>query len=197
MGADTRDNLVRTARNLIHGSSFADVSVDEVCRVAGVNKGSLYHFFPSKEALGAAVLEENWTMMVGLLDRAFQPDVEPLDRIDRFLVEFQTMLIGMQDRLGHTPGCPVGNLAVEFSAQDPKMRKRIAAILDDWADYFSEAITEAQASGAVPEAVDPGEVAASLVAYIQGLAALAKAYNDPTMMTKLGAGARRLVTESS
>jgi len=32
------------------------VRVDEICRQTGVHKGSFYHFFPSKQALGLAVL---------------------------------------------------------------------------------------------------------------------------------------------
>ena len=32
------------------------VGVDEICRQAGVHKGSFYHFFPSKQALILAVL---------------------------------------------------------------------------------------------------------------------------------------------
>ena len=33
------------------------VGVDEICRPAGVHKGSFYHFFPSKQALVLAVLD--------------------------------------------------------------------------------------------------------------------------------------------
>ena len=57
MPSDTRERLVTITRDLVHGSTYADVSVEDVCKAAGVNKGSLYHFFPSKHALGLAVLE--------------------------------------------------------------------------------------------------------------------------------------------
>ncbi|MFG1846390.1 TetR/AcrR family transcriptional regulator [Micromonospora carbonacea] len=43
-------------------ASLAEVSIEDVCRAAGVHKGSLY-FFPSKEALGEAVVDRNWDMM--------------------------------------------------------------------------------------------------------------------------------------
>ncbi|MFD0598768.1 TetR/AcrR family transcriptional regulator [Catellatospora coxensis] len=77
MARDTRDRIVAVARDLVHGTSLAQVSTDDVCRAAGVHKGSLYHFFPSKDALGAAVFELNWTMMSAVLVQAFADDVGP------------------------------------------------------------------------------------------------------------------------
>lgn len=194
MGAGTRDRLVHAARDLIHDATFADVSVDDVCRAAGVNKGSLYHFFPSKDALGMAVLDQNWAMMAAVLDRAFEPDIPPLDRIDRFVTQFQGMLAGMGDRFGRSPGCPLGNMAAEFSTQEPAMRRRLTVIFDDYTTYFSNAIAQARQVGDVPRGVDPDRAATAVVAYIQGMAALAKTYDDPSVITRLQASVRQLAT---
>ncbi len=38
---------------------FADVSIDDVCRMAGIAKGSFYRHFPSKEELFFATVEES------------------------------------------------------------------------------------------------------------------------------------------
>jgi TetR/AcrR family transcriptional repressor of nem operon len=92
MSAETRGRLVRAARELIHRASYASVSVQDVCAGAGVHRGSLYHFFPSKEALGVAVVEQNWAMTTAVLDEAFTPDVPPVERIERFFRAFGGML---------------------------------------------------------------------------------------------------------
>ncbi len=42
------------AAELFHARSFEDVSTAEVCALAGVHPGSLYHFFPTKQELGLA-----------------------------------------------------------------------------------------------------------------------------------------------
>ena len=46
--ADTQTRILESARELIHSRSYADVGVAAICEHAGVNKGSFYHFFPSK-----------------------------------------------------------------------------------------------------------------------------------------------------
>ena len=54
----TRQKLIETAKNLIWTSSYGAVSVDDICRTANVKKGSFYHYFPSKQDLALAAMEE-------------------------------------------------------------------------------------------------------------------------------------------
>jgi TetR/AcrR family transcriptional regulator, transcriptional repressor for nem operon len=52
----TRDQVLGTARRLIQTRSYLGLSFQDVADAVGVRKPSLYHHFPSKEALGAEVL---------------------------------------------------------------------------------------------------------------------------------------------
>jgi len=54
----TRHALTASARELFGSRGFANTSVDEVVRHAGVTKGALYHHFRDKDDLFRAVLEE-------------------------------------------------------------------------------------------------------------------------------------------
>ena len=197
MATDTRERLVRVARELIHSSTFADVSVEDICAKAGVHRGSLYHFFPSKEALGLAVLEANWATMTALLDEAFSADVAPLERIDRFLQSFGGMLAAARLQIGATPGCPLGNLAAELSAQQGQARTSIAGIFDAWTGRLADTIQEAQLRGDVDHDVAPRDAALRVLAYVQGLALLAKAYDQPDLVEQARAGARLLLQSTT
>ncbi|MFC8923108.1 TetR/AcrR family transcriptional regulator [Cellulosimicrobium sp. NPDC057127] len=193
MPRDTRDRLVSITRDLVHGSTYADVSVEDVCRAAGVNKGSLYHFFPSKHALGLAVLEHNWAMMRSLLDEAFDADAPPLERLDHFLSAYVAMMRSMRERLGVVPGCPIGNLAAELSAHDPAMRARVAEVLAAWTDRVASVVRDAQARGEVDVGLDPTTAARGVVACVQGFGVLAKAEDDLTALDPLRPLVRQLL----
>ncbi|WP_328474378.1 TetR/AcrR family transcriptional regulator [Actinoplanes sp. NBC_00393] len=182
MARDTRQRIVAVARDLVHGASLAEVSTEDVCRAAGVHKGSLYHFFPSKEVLGGAVLDHNWDMMHAVLEQAFASDVPPLERIDRFVDSFVRMLTLMRERFGATPGCPLGGLAAEVAGHGDEGRARAGRVLAGWTGYFSTAISEAKGRGDVPAGVDPGGAAIRVLALMQGLALLAKAHDDPGLV---------------
>jgi len=47
----TKQKLLETAMELIWVSSYGSVGVDDICKRAGVSKGSFYHFFPSSPIL--------------------------------------------------------------------------------------------------------------------------------------------------
>ena len=56
--SDARSRLIESAFALWFRRSYADVGVSEICAAAGVQKGSFYHFFPSKTDLAVAVVDE-------------------------------------------------------------------------------------------------------------------------------------------
>ena len=57
-GEATRAQLIAIAMPMFAERGYEDTSVEAVLREAGVSRGSLYHHFPSKEALFEAVAEE-------------------------------------------------------------------------------------------------------------------------------------------
>ena len=57
-GYETRQRLLDSAQELMYSRSYSDVGVQEICKDAKVQKGSFYHFFPSKSALTVEVLEQ-------------------------------------------------------------------------------------------------------------------------------------------
>lgn len=58
LGADTRRRLVEVAIELFSSQGYAEVTMSHIASAAGVAKGSVYRYFPSKEALFDAVVEE-------------------------------------------------------------------------------------------------------------------------------------------
>jgi AcrR family transcriptional regulator len=57
-GEATRGQLIAIATRMFAERGYEDTSIEAVLREAGVSRGSLYHHFPSKEALFEAVAED-------------------------------------------------------------------------------------------------------------------------------------------
>jgi AcrR family transcriptional regulator len=57
-GEATRAQLITIATRMFADRGYEDTSIEAVLREAGVSRGSLYHHFPSKEALFEAVAED-------------------------------------------------------------------------------------------------------------------------------------------
>jgi len=82
----TADHLAETAMRLFRAKGYAAVTMEEVAAAADVSRGTLYAYFPVKEALTAhffsvRVAEETRPILEQL---AVMPD--PLDRLHLFLI---------------------------------------------------------------------------------------------------------------
>ncbi|AZO74338.1 MAG: TetR family transcriptional regulator [Mesorhizobium sp.] len=69
----TRADLIRAARKLFTEKSYAETGTPEIVAAAGVTRGALYHHFADKQALFAAVVEQEAAMVAAEVDHA-SPD---------------------------------------------------------------------------------------------------------------------------
>ncbi|MGX5803185.1 TetR/AcrR family transcriptional regulator [Bradyrhizobium sp. Arg314] len=66
----TRADLIRAARRLFTEKSYAETGTPEIVAAAGVTRGALYHHFADKQALFAAVVEQEAEIVAAEVDRA-------------------------------------------------------------------------------------------------------------------------------
>lgn len=182
----TRDRIVRAAIELFHTRSYTAVGVAEVCEAAAINKGSFYHYFESKEAVVLAVIDrflaDPWFR--GML--IANADAPPLERIEGVFREMGRRVGTLVEANGSFPGCPIGNLVAEMSTQNEAVRMKLAETYETWSQLFEDPLREARRRGELPAGTDVKVTARALVTVMQGLALIAKAYNDPKKVQKVG-----------
>ncbi|TPM30929.1 TetR/AcrR family transcriptional regulator [Mesorhizobium sp. B2-3-4] len=77
----TRAELIAAARRLFTQKSYAETSTPEIVTAAGVTRGALYHHFADKQALFAAVVEQEAAAVAGEIDRASPPSLGARDAL--------------------------------------------------------------------------------------------------------------------
>lgn len=189
---ESKGRLLSTAMELIWESSYGSVSVDDICRKAGVKKGSFYHFFPSKSDLTVAAMEADWKNKQPELDAIFSPQLPPLERLERYC---ESSLRCQQDKLaayGKICGCPMITLGAELSTQEENIRLKAAEILNRYIRYLESAIRDAQNEGLVAGG-DSRATAARVFSLLQGALLQAKILNDLAPLRDLKANVLRLL----
>jgi AcrR family transcriptional regulator len=83
---ERREQLLRTGVDLLGQRSYDEVSIDEIAQAAGVSKGLLYHYFPTKKDFVLAVLREATEELTALT--APDPSLPPLEQLDASLDAF-------------------------------------------------------------------------------------------------------------
>jgi AcrR family transcriptional regulator len=132
-----RDRILNTARELFYREGARSVGVDTVVAQSGVAKTSLYRWFPSKDALIAAVIEaEAKDRWAGWDYTASRSPAEPREQLRAQLAGIARYVSSPKYR-----GCPFMNVTVEFAdEQHParavarevmeELRRRIRALID-------------------------------------------------------------------
>ncbi|WP_321816123.1 MULTISPECIES: TetR/AcrR family transcriptional regulator [unclassified Paraburkholderia] len=154
---DTRDMLIRAGMELLTSQGFAATGLDTVLKLAGIPKGSFYHYFDSKEAFGRALMDAYDAYFCAMLDRWLIDDTQPaLDRLAAFVENAKT---GMA-RYDYTRGCLVGNLGLEVGILPEDYRTRLEAALQGWQARVRACLADAQREGHVASDADLDALAA-------------------------------------
>ena len=177
---------------LMYARGYTAVGVQELCTHAGVNKGSFYHFFPSKQALALVVIEAYAQDLQQLWREAMSATCSPLERLQRVFEDTYKAHCHLVNHRGQMMGCPLGNFAVELSNQDDIIRQKLAETFSGWTAVIERMLREAAANGDLP-ALDVDTTAQTLLAYFEGVLLLAKTQNDPGVVKRLARGAVHLV----
>jgi len=171
--AGTRERLVDAAMDLFAYHGYGPTGLSEIARKAGVQPGSLYHFFPTKEDLLAAVLERRKVLLWPEVLQAIWDRIDdPIERIFKLLDQYRKML--QVTEFSH--GCPIGNLAIELTESHPNSRKLIAENFDNWLKAVEQCFHEA--SRRLPEHVQPKRLAVFVLTTMEGAVLLARTYRD-------------------
>ena len=176
---DARTRLLEAARDVIRRRGFAETSVDELCREAGVTKGAFFHHFRTKDALGVAAADF-WARTTGAFFET-APYHEPDDPLDRVLayVDFRRAIID-----GPIPAftCLAGTMAQEVHTTSPAIREACAAsILGHAATLEADIQAAIDAHGVEPDGWDAASLARHTQAVLQGGFVLAKAADDAAL----------------
>ena len=175
--SDARSKILASAQSLIELHGYSALGVAEICKAAGVPKGSFYYFFESKEALALAVIDEEWEEQRREWSRALHGDAEPLQRLRQLFEATEAGLRVGQSSCGTVSGCMFGNLTLELSNQAEAVRERLQQIFDAQVEMVEEVIAEAARRGDV-SVRDTRESARSVVAHLEGQVLFAKLYNN-------------------
>lgn len=128
-----RSELLDHALALFLSRGYDHASLNDVIAEAGISKGAFYHYFPSKEALLAALADRfAQQMLAELQDVLNEPGLDPLARLNAFLAK------GLKVKGGMAPAA----WAVFGALFRPENQVLYQRIVIAWEALFRPALTE-------------------------------------------------------
>jgi AcrR family transcriptional regulator len=165
-----RRRLLDVAAEAFQSRGYQGTGMHEIMRIAGTTGGALYHHFPTKKALGLAVIRDRVAQEVE--ETWCAPIRSAPDALEGIAAVFAGIAEGLERR-GAVSGCPLNNLVLELSLADPEFRLAMQALFEAWRAAIAERLRADQDSGRLA-AADPDDLATFVVASYSGAMALAK-----------------------
>lgn len=175
---DARTRLLEAARDTIRAKGFAATSVDELCQAAAVTKGSFFHHFKSKEALGVAAAQ-HWaeTTTAFFAGAPYHAPDDPLDRVLAYVAFRKSIITGELAEFT----CLVGTMVQEVYATSPAVRDACGASILGHAATLEADIGAAMRDRGISGGWTAESLARHTQTVIQGAFVLAKAGNDAAL----------------
>lgn len=171
----TRAHILNASFIEIYRHGFNGVGVRELAAKAGVTIGAFFHYFPTKNHVGYAIVDE--IIYNGILDRWIKPLVAYKNPIQGILRCFKNTFENWPDEYVAL-GCPLNNLTQEMSGSDEVFKEKTRAVLYEWIARTKEHLKRAQEGGYLKKSVNTQELAEYIVTFQEGTFAMGKALND-------------------
>jgi TetR/AcrR family transcriptional repressor of nem operon len=165
---DTRTLLLETALNLIWNSNYNSVGVNEICKQAGVTKGSFYHHFESKAELFCQATSHHWDKIRQDLDCILSPINTPLEQLENWLEFIYVNKVG-EDK-DNVPGCALFSAGTQTGCGDERITSTLQLMTERSAKYNQALVRSLQSGGYLNgvEEEDVEQVARLMQQYVQG-----------------------------
>jgi TetR/AcrR family transcriptional repressor of nem operon len=169
-GKATKERIVKTAARLIHTRGYKNTSLDDILAESGVTKGSFYFHFATKDDLVHAAVDRFFGTIERRLSPLFEGPGTPTEKISGYL----DGMTHLMERSGCTGGCLLGNLTLEVSDWHEELRDHLSSCFGRLTGLLGDVIAEGQTKGEIRTDRTPDELAAFVVALLEGALMLSR-----------------------
>lgn len=162
--------VVCAVRDEFWDKGYAATSIDDLLRVSGLGKGSLYGAFGDKSSLFLRVLREYDEQLVLVQRERLSAATRAVDVLRDYLLDIAADPTGAASRRG----CLLSNSAAELAGAHPEVAAEARRGYGALTAVLTEAVERAQREGDVEPGVAAEETARALLAARLGLIALGR-----------------------
>jgi AcrR family transcriptional regulator len=162
----TPERLVEATRELLWERGYVGTSPRAIQQRAGAGQGSMYHHFAGKPDLALAAVRRTAEELRAQAGASLDGPGTAYERIARYLLRERDVL----------RGCPVGRLTMDPEVvSDDRLRAPVDETLDWLRGRLAGIVEQGRERGELRGTLVPADIAATIVATLQGGYVLARA----------------------
>lgn len=184
-GRDTKEQILANTEVLLLERGFSGTSIDEILAATGITKGAFFYHFKSKAELARALVERyaarDYELFQQFSKRADELSDDPLQSTLIFLKLFEEFI----EALNEPPaGCVFASYIYENQQFDESIKEFIAESFKKWGAIYEQRIERIMKKYPPKIAVNPTEMAETIMCIIEGGFILSKSLQDAQMLAR-------------
>ncbi len=174
---DTRTQILNKNFEAMCKHGFQGLRTDKVIAELNITKGAFYHYFPSKDSVGYAVVDEIiYPFYTGCWENLMKPNQHVIDSFIETLTKIKSFTTPETIHLG----CPLNNLIQEMAPLDDGFRKRLVKVTAKIKQHIVEALNYGIKTKQVKSDISVNETAIFILAAFEGSYSMGKIFQDYT-----------------
>jgi TetR/AcrR family transcriptional repressor of nem operon len=138
MSNNSREAVLASAKRTAMAHGYNGLNFREIAAEVGIKAPSIYHHFPTKADLGAAVAKRYWEDTVGQLEAISDASPDPLDALRRYPEIFRESL-SRDNRI-----CLSSFMAAEYDDLPEAVKTEVQGFADVNVAWLSKLLTAAR-----------------------------------------------------
>ncbi len=138
-----RGRVLRAAAHLFRHQGYERTTVRDLARLVGIQSGSLFHHFESKEAILVAVMEGaisyNFSRIQAAMAQASTPELR-----------LRALVFGELESILGPTGEAMAVLVYEWNALGPSSQQRVLKLRDEYEACWISVLEELNKAGSIP-----------------------------------------------
>jgi TetR/AcrR family transcriptional regulator, transcriptional repressor for nem operon len=162
-GERSRQKIVETAAVLFNQKGFTGCSMGDIVAASGLEKGTLYGHFSTKEELALLAFDYAWK---DTSDKRLRNVDTVSNAVDKLKLHI--------DNYVNTPSFPGGCPLLNFAVGNLALRTRVRKALKGWEDFLAKIVEDGQSAGEIYPEIDPHSIANLLISILEGATAVTR-----------------------
>jgi TetR/AcrR family transcriptional regulator, transcriptional repressor for nem operon len=160
-GTETRKRIIEKSAPLFNRKGFEGCSMQDIVQAVGLEKGSLYGHFPTKEALAVEAFDYAWQETCAARTAGMDTVANAIDKL-------KTHVRNAVSTPSFPGGCPLINTITDNDDGNAALKKRARSALKDWRLYLENIVKEGQDRKEILREIEPEDVVAVIISLLEG-----------------------------
>ena len=160
-GEKTRRRIIAKAAPLFNRKGFESCSMQDISAATGLEKGSLYSHFETKEELALAAFDYAWSASCSARTGNLEQVANSVDQLKLHIEK----CVSLPPFAG---GCPLLNTAIDSDDGNAVLRRRAQNALHNWVSFLTQIIEAGKDKGEIRASVDAEALSTLIISLIEG-----------------------------